>query len=62
MAFRAKEGQLEELSRVGEQALNSQPFSALIGARLTSLAEGKTVLERAQALPFALLLMPFRGR
>jgi uncharacterized protein (TIGR00369 family) len=45
VALRAKEGQLEELSRAGQQALKSQPFSALIGARLTSLSEGKAVLE-----------------
>src|SRR5215211_5446739 len=45
VALRAKEGQLEELSRAGKQALKSQPFSALIGARLTSLSEGKAVLE-----------------
>ena len=36
---------MEELSRAGQQALKSQPFSALIGARLTSLSEGKAVLE-----------------
>jgi uncharacterized protein (TIGR00369 family) len=45
VVLRAKEGQLEELSRAGQQALKSQPFSALIGARLTSLSEGKAVLE-----------------
>ena len=45
MALRTMEGQLEELSRAGKQALKSQPFSALIGARLTSLSEGKAVLE-----------------
>ena len=36
---------MKELSRAGQQALKSQPFSALIGARLTSLSEGKAVLE-----------------
>ena len=36
---------MKELSRTGQQALKSQPFSALIGARLTSLSEGKAVLE-----------------
>jgi uncharacterized protein (TIGR00369 family) len=36
---------LEELSRACQQALKSQPFSALIGARLTSFSEGKAVLE-----------------
>jgi acyl-coenzyme A thioesterase PaaI-like protein len=45
VALRTKEGQLKELSRAGQQALKSQPFSALIGARLTSLSEGKAVLE-----------------
>jgi acyl-coenzyme A thioesterase PaaI-like protein len=43
--LRAKEGQLEDLLRAGQQALKSQPFSALIGAKLTSLSEGKAVLE-----------------
>jgi uncharacterized protein (TIGR00369 family) len=45
VALRTKEGQLKELSPAGQQALKSQPFSALIGARLTSLSEGKAVLE-----------------
>ena len=45
MALRTKEGQLKELSRAGQQTLKSQPFSALIGARLTSLSEGEAVLE-----------------
>ena len=36
---------MKELWRAGQQALKSQPFSALIGARLTSLSEGKAVLE-----------------
>jgi uncharacterized protein (TIGR00369 family) len=45
MAHRTKEGQVKELSRTGQQALKSQPFSAVIGARLTSLSEGKAVLE-----------------
>jgi uncharacterized protein (TIGR00369 family) len=43
--YRAKEGQLEGLSRVGQQALESQPFSALIGARLAGLSEGEAVIE-----------------
>jgi uncharacterized protein (TIGR00369 family) len=42
---RAKEGQLEELSRAGEQALESQPLSALLEARLAFLSEGEAVLE-----------------
>ena len=45
MELRAKEGQLEDLLRAGQQALKSQPFSALIGAKLTSFSEGKAVLE-----------------
>ena len=36
---------MKELSRAGQQALKSQPFSALIGARLNSLSEGKAELE-----------------
>jgi uncharacterized protein (TIGR00369 family) len=43
--YRAKEGQLEELSRAGEQALESQPLSALLEARLAFLSEGEAVLE-----------------
>jgi uncharacterized protein (TIGR00369 family) len=40
-----KEGQMEGFSRAGQQALESQPFSALIGARLTSFSEGEAVIE-----------------
>jgi uncharacterized protein (TIGR00369 family) len=40
-----KEGQMEELSRAGQQALESQPFSALIGARQASFSEGEAVIE-----------------
>jgi uncharacterized protein (TIGR00369 family) len=40
-----KEGRVEELVRMGQQALESQPFSALIGARLASFSEGEAVLE-----------------
>ena len=36
---------MKERSRAGQQALKSQPFSALIGARLNSLSEGKAELE-----------------
>ena len=36
---------MEELLRMGQQALESQPFSALVGTRLASLTEGEAVLE-----------------
>jgi hypothetical protein len=32
---------VEELSRVGQQVLNAQPFSVLIGASLVSYSEGR---------------------
>jgi uncharacterized protein (TIGR00369 family) len=43
--YRAKERQLEELSRAGQQALESQPFSTLLEARLVSFTEGEAVME-----------------
>jgi uncharacterized protein (TIGR00369 family) len=43
--YRAKEGQLEELSQAGQQALESQRFSALLEARLAGLSEGEAVIE-----------------
>jgi uncharacterized protein (TIGR00369 family) len=39
--YRAKEGQLEELSQAGQQALESQRFGALLEARLAGLSEGE---------------------
>jgi uncharacterized protein (TIGR00369 family) len=36
---------LEDLLWAGQQALESQPFSALLEARLASLSEGEAVLE-----------------
>ena len=36
---------MDELSRIGQQALDSQPFSGLIGAKLVEFSEGKAVLE-----------------
>jgi hypothetical protein len=36
-----KEGRVEELARMGQQALESQPFSVLIGVRLASFSEGR---------------------
>jgi uncharacterized protein (TIGR00369 family) len=36
---------VEELSRVGQQVLNAQPFSVLIGASLVSYSEGEAVIE-----------------
>ena len=38
---RTKEGQVEEMSRLGQQALRAQPFSALVGASLASFSEGR---------------------
>jgi uncharacterized protein (TIGR00369 family) len=40
-----KEERMEQLSRVGQQDLESQPFSVLLGARLASLSRGEAVLE-----------------
>jgi uncharacterized protein (TIGR00369 family) len=45
MRFRTKEARMDELSRVGQQALKAQPFSALVGVRLASFSEGEAVLE-----------------
>ncbi len=36
---------MDELSRIGQQALDSQPFSGLIGAKLIEFSEGEAVLE-----------------
>ena len=36
---------MDELSRLGQQALKAQPFSALVGVRLTSFSAGEAVLE-----------------
>ena len=36
---------MDELSRIGQQALDSQPFSGLIGAKLAKFSEGEAVLE-----------------
>ena len=36
---------MEELWRMGRQALESQPFGALLGARLASFSEGEATLE-----------------
>lgn len=36
---------MEDLSKAGQQALKSQPISAMLEARLTSLSEGKAELE-----------------
>ncbi len=36
---------MEELSRVGQQALDSQPFSGLLGAKLAGFSEGEAVIE-----------------
>jgi uncharacterized protein (TIGR00369 family) len=36
---------VDELSRIGQQALDSQPFSGLIGAKLIEFSEGEAVLE-----------------
>ena len=36
---------MDELSRIGQQALDSQPFSGLIGAKLVEFSEEKAVLE-----------------
>jgi hypothetical protein len=32
---------MEEMSRLGQQALRAQPFSALVGASLASFSEGR---------------------
>jgi uncharacterized protein (TIGR00369 family) len=45
MRFRKKEARMDELSRAGQQALKTQPFSALVGARLASFSEGRAVIE-----------------
>jgi acyl-coenzyme A thioesterase PaaI-like protein len=45
MRFRTKEARMDELSRLGQQALKVQPFSALVGARLASFSEGEAELE-----------------
>jgi uncharacterized protein (TIGR00369 family) len=36
---------MDEPSRVGQQVLKAQPFSALVGARLATFSEGEAVLE-----------------
>jgi uncharacterized protein (TIGR00369 family) len=36
---------MEEMFRAGQQVLESQPFSTLLGARLAEISEGKAVLE-----------------
>ena len=36
---------MEELSQVARQILDSQPFSGLVGAKLTGFSEGEAVLE-----------------
>ena len=36
---------MEELLQVGQKVLQSQPFSALVGAKLASISEGEVVLE-----------------
>ncbi len=36
---------MEELSRIGQQALDSQPFSGLLGTKLAEFSEKETVLE-----------------
>jgi uncharacterized protein (TIGR00369 family) len=45
MRSRKKEARMDELSRLGQQALRAQPFSALVGARLASFSEGEAELE-----------------
>ncbi len=38
-------GTEDELSRMGQRALEAQPFGALVGARLARLVDGEAVLE-----------------
>lgn len=42
---KVKKGRVERLLHVGRQVLESQPFSALVGARVAGISEGEAVLE-----------------